>query len=154
MFFNLRWIWSKKTSASSFYQENNFKPCLTKQLLNMFKLWCERGIRSASVIGSSVIYCQSDLSHKRQDHSSSFAHAAWLTNCPSSVPFPQVSEYIVLISGQGRVGYDSQSVMGEIFAPVHFHFQSLTANISTHWKWYVQEVRSSDAERNLEWHPY
>ena len=44
MFFNLRWIWSKKTSASSFYQENNFKPCLTKQLLNMFKLWCERGI--------------------------------------------------------------------------------------------------------------
>ncbi|XP_015770938.1 PREDICTED: diacylglycerol kinase zeta-like [Acropora digitifera] len=24
-------------------KENNFKPCLTKQLLNMFKLWCERG---------------------------------------------------------------------------------------------------------------
>ena len=35
----------KKTSVSSFYKENNFKPCLTKQLLNMFKLWCERGIR-------------------------------------------------------------------------------------------------------------
>ena len=33
-----------KTSISSFYKENNFKPCLTKQLLNMFKLWCERGI--------------------------------------------------------------------------------------------------------------
>ena len=31
----------KKTSISSFYKENNFKPCLTKQLLNMFKLWCE-----------------------------------------------------------------------------------------------------------------
>ena len=31
--------------ASSFYKENNFKPCLAKQLLNMFKLWCERGIR-------------------------------------------------------------------------------------------------------------
>ena len=30
--------------TSSFYKENNFKPCLTKQLLNMFKLWCERGI--------------------------------------------------------------------------------------------------------------
>ena len=44
MFFNLRWIWSKKPSASSFYTENNFKPCLTKLLLNMFKLWCERGI--------------------------------------------------------------------------------------------------------------
>ena len=44
MFFNLCWIWSKKkkTSGSSFYKENNFKPCLTKQLLNMFKLWCER----------------------------------------------------------------------------------------------------------------
>ena len=28
----------KKTSASSFYKENNFKPCLTKQLLNMYKL--------------------------------------------------------------------------------------------------------------------
>ena len=45
MFFNLSWIWSKKTSVSSFYKENNFKPCLTKQLLNMFKLWCERDIR-------------------------------------------------------------------------------------------------------------
>ena len=33
-----------KASISSFYKENNFKPCLTKQLLNMFKLWCERGI--------------------------------------------------------------------------------------------------------------
>ena len=44
MFFTLRWIWSKKTSVSSFYKENNFKPCLANQLLNMFKLWCERGI--------------------------------------------------------------------------------------------------------------
>ena len=35
-----------------FYKENSFKPCLTKQLLNMFKLWCERGIRFVS--------CQSD----------------------------------------------------------------------------------------------
>ena len=34
----------KKTSVSSFYEENNFKPCLTKQLLNMFNLWCERSI--------------------------------------------------------------------------------------------------------------
>ena len=24
--------------GSNLYQENNFKPCLTKQLLNMFKL--------------------------------------------------------------------------------------------------------------------
>ena len=43
MFFNLCWIWSKKTSASSFYKENNLKPCLTKELLNMFRLWWERG---------------------------------------------------------------------------------------------------------------
>ena len=33
-----------KKTLSSFYKENNFKPCLTKQLLNVFKLWCERGI--------------------------------------------------------------------------------------------------------------
>ena len=44
MFFNLCWIWSNKTSASNFYKENNFTLCLPKQLLNMFKLWCERGI--------------------------------------------------------------------------------------------------------------
>ena len=34
----------KHQYLSSFYKENNFKPCLTKQLLNMFKLWCEWGI--------------------------------------------------------------------------------------------------------------
>ena len=45
MFSNLCWIWSKKALVSSFYKENNFKPCLTKHLLNMFKLWCERGIK-------------------------------------------------------------------------------------------------------------
>ena len=44
-----------KTSVSSFYKEKNFKPCLTKQLLNMFKLWCERGIRQADVEGSNVL---------------------------------------------------------------------------------------------------
>ena len=38
MFSNLCWIWSKKTLASSFYKENNLKPCLTKH-------WCEWGIR-------------------------------------------------------------------------------------------------------------
>ena len=37
----------KKASVSSFYKENNFKLCLTKQLLNMFKLWCEQGNRVA-----------------------------------------------------------------------------------------------------------
>ena len=49
MFFNFCWIWSKKkTSVSSFYKENNFKPCLTKQILNMFKLWCELIPRTSS----------------------------------------------------------------------------------------------------------
>ena len=33
-------------SVSSFYEGNNFKLCLTKQLLNMFKLWCEWGLRT------------------------------------------------------------------------------------------------------------
>ena len=45
MFFNLSEFEVKKTSVNSFYKENNFKPCLTKQLLNMFKPWFERGIR-------------------------------------------------------------------------------------------------------------
>ena len=48
----------KKKSVSSFYGENNFKPCLTKQLLNMFKLWCERGIsdtQNDTVIKAKVV---------------------------------------------------------------------------------------------------
>ena len=45
IFFDLRWICSQQTPVSSFYKENNFKAYLTKQLLNMFKLWCERSIR-------------------------------------------------------------------------------------------------------------
>ena len=28
-----------KSTVSSFYKEDKFIPCLTKQLLNMFKLW-------------------------------------------------------------------------------------------------------------------
>ena len=31
-------------SGSTLCEENNFKPCLTKQLLKVFKLWCEGGI--------------------------------------------------------------------------------------------------------------
>ena len=31
-------------SGSNLYEENNFKPCLTKQFLKVFKLWCECGI--------------------------------------------------------------------------------------------------------------
>lgn len=31
-------------SVSNFYEEKTLKPCLTKQLTNMFKLWCEWGL--------------------------------------------------------------------------------------------------------------
>ena len=34
----------KKTSVNSFYKENNFKPCLAKQLLNMFKSFGVNGV--------------------------------------------------------------------------------------------------------------
>ena len=42
----------KKASVSSFYKENNFKPCLTKQLLNMFKLLCEQSFCLYIFIGN------------------------------------------------------------------------------------------------------
>ena len=44
----------------SFYKENNFKPCLTKQLLNMFKLWCEQGMLHSSQRGIGIYqhFCQ------------------------------------------------------------------------------------------------
>ena len=45
----------KKTSVSSSYKENNFKPCLTKQLLNMFKLWRERGLTFETCSGISMM---------------------------------------------------------------------------------------------------
>lgn len=32
-----------KSTVGSFFKEHRFKTCLTKQLLNMFKLWCEWG---------------------------------------------------------------------------------------------------------------
>ena len=40
---------SKRKSVNSNYKENNFKPCLTIQLLNTFKLWCEWSIRHQRV---------------------------------------------------------------------------------------------------------
>ena len=49
MFCNLRrdLIRNPFKSVSSLYEGDNFKPCLTKKLLNMFKLWCERGFSSS-----------------------------------------------------------------------------------------------------------
>ena len=40
-------------SSSNLYEENNFKPCLTKRLLSVFKLWCECGIVSQQVFSIS-----------------------------------------------------------------------------------------------------
>ena len=45
LFFRLHWIRSRKKSANTFYKENNFKPCLIILPLNVFKFWCEWGIR-------------------------------------------------------------------------------------------------------------
>lgn len=58
-------------------------------------------------------------------------------------PIPQILREF-LFSGQGQAVRctRSQSVPWEIFARVHFQFQSPTANISKQWRWYVQEVRS------------
>ena len=47
----------KKSSVSSFFKENNFKPCLTKQLLNMFKFWCEWGISLISNHSTDSLVC-------------------------------------------------------------------------------------------------
>ena len=44
--YNLHMIWNSHKSVSSFYEENNFKLCWTRQLLNVFKLWCEWGTSS------------------------------------------------------------------------------------------------------------
>ena len=38
------YIQVKNIRLNSFYEEKKIKLCLTKQLLNMFKLWCEWGI--------------------------------------------------------------------------------------------------------------
>ena len=40
---NLYIICNSQKLVSSFHREkkDNFKPCLTKQLVNVFKLWCE-----------------------------------------------------------------------------------------------------------------
>ena len=40
------YIQVKNIRLNSFYEEKKIKLCLTKQLLNMFKLWCEWGISS------------------------------------------------------------------------------------------------------------
>ena len=41
-------------NVSNFYEGKNLKPCLTKQLLNMFKPWCEWGL--VNVINVIKVY--------------------------------------------------------------------------------------------------
>ena len=43
-------------SGSTLYEENIFKPCLTKQFLKVFKLWCECGI---SLETDTTLYLES-----------------------------------------------------------------------------------------------
>ena len=83
MFFNLCWIWGKKTSVSSFYKENIFKLCLTKQFLNMFKLWCEQGIirLCGSIVANPIIY-------RLVSSPSRFEIGQWTRLSPTPSPAP------------------------------------------------------------------
>ena len=58
----------KKTSVSSFHKEKNFKPCLTKQLLSMFKLWCERGIASKLNVTVEPVFASPKLDQQLKRH--------------------------------------------------------------------------------------
>ena len=42
--FSLHLQSGQRKSVRNFYEGKNLKPCLTKQLLSMFKLWCEWGL--------------------------------------------------------------------------------------------------------------
>ena len=50
------YIQVKNIRLNSFYEEKKIKLCLTKQLLNMFKLWCEWGISDPDVLSHVSIY--------------------------------------------------------------------------------------------------
>ena len=53
-----------------FYERNNFKPFLTKQLLNMFKIWCEWGYNLMAktdqvTSGASIFYVINSIGNSR-----------------------------------------------------------------------------------------
>ena len=50
------YIQVKNIRLNSFYEEKKIKLCLTKQLLNKFKLWCEWGIRYCVSLVFSVFF--------------------------------------------------------------------------------------------------
>ena len=43
-------VCSRQKSERSFYEEDSFKQCLTKQLLSVFRPWCEWGIGFISFV--------------------------------------------------------------------------------------------------------
>ena len=47
---------SKNIRLNSFYEEKKIKPCWTKQLLNMFKLWCELVIWCVKLVYCNLPY--------------------------------------------------------------------------------------------------
>ena len=55
------YIQVKNIRLNSFYEEKKIKLCLTKQLLNMFKLWCEWGIRWEHIETSVPIYLRKSV---------------------------------------------------------------------------------------------
>ena len=55
----------EKNTVGSFYKRNKFKPCLTKHLLNLCKLWCEWGIGLSQVKYMSKISCIIPYNHGR-----------------------------------------------------------------------------------------
>ena len=59
------YIQVKNIRLNSFYEEKKIKLCLTKQLLNMFKLWCEWGIRYIAKVCFEVR--KNDLTLEREN---------------------------------------------------------------------------------------
>ena len=64
------YIQVKNIRLNSFYEEKKIKLCLTKQLLNMFKLWCEWGIssyqRELTLYGDRMIMSQDHVSPEKE----------------------------------------------------------------------------------------
>ena len=55
------YIQVKNIRLNSFYEEKKIKLCLTKQLLNMFKLWCEWGISYIQMMSYASKFCNKIL---------------------------------------------------------------------------------------------
>ena len=61
------YIQVKNIRLNSFYEEKKIKLCLTKQLLNMFKLWCEWGISYLPISHETLQnYRRQAITHNKQ----------------------------------------------------------------------------------------